>query len=236
MTAPTLREAFEAEDPDDPDPRCAALHHALARRNRSEPIVLRGFKPLSIALAAGFERVSYESHWREDGHMYWLTDAHARALAGILPQRMAYFGLVMTTVEREAFSILADATRPGARIKELLVKHTSADEVTCSEARALARWVTRARVRSFHLWAGEYDEGALDAFCDELLWGDNRSLVELDVCLTTLPEPEDLLALPRLDELLASNRRRRRRRNPIPGRGMRPSMGSAMLAADGKLG
>ena len=81
MTTPTIPERYEAEDPDDPDPRLASLHAALARRNRSEPIVLRGFKALSIALAAGFERVSYESHLLDSGHMYWITDDHARALA-----------------------------------------------------------------------------------------------------------------------------------------------------------
>jgi hypothetical protein len=204
-------ERYEVEDPENPDPRFLSLHQALARRNRSETILIRGFKALSIALRAGFESVAYESHLREDGTMFWLSDAHARALASILPERMAYFALVITTVENDAFAILADATREGARIKELLVKHTSGDEVTASEARSLARWITRARVRSFHLWAGEYEEGALDAFCDELLWGDNRTLCELDVCLTTLPEPADRRCIPRLDEMLAINTRRSRK-------------------------
>ena len=207
MASPSIPERYLAEDPADPDPQLAPLHAALARRNRSEPIIIRGFKALSVALAAGFERVSYESHLLESGHMYWITDAHARALGRLLPPRLRYFGLILTTLEADGFSVLASAMADGARIDELLVKHTSGDEVTVTEARGLARWVSRARVRSFHLWAGEFDDGALDAFCDEILWSDNRSLHEVDICLTTLPEPEDQRPMPRLAELLAYNRR-----------------------------
>lgn len=209
MVQPVLPDSYRAYDPahegDAGDASLARVLIELHRRDRSAPLTLWGFKPLTMALQLDYQRVSYESHRLESGHMYWVNEAHARALGEALPARMQFFGLVLSCFDAGAVEALVSSTNPSTQIDEVLVKHATGDEVTTEEARGLARWAARVHCRTFRLWAHEFEPGSLEAFQDALLEADPRSLCELDVCLTALPEPDDRRALPRVHALLARN-------------------------------
>lgn len=207
MSGPLIPNSYLPWDPESAGGDWDRLLSKLAYRSTAEGLIISGFVPLTIALHMGFDRVTYESHLLDSGYMYWFREDHARALGQVLVKPMPYFGLVMSTTDGDALSELSTAMPASTRIDELLLKHTTADEVSAVEARGLARWATKARVKTLHLWAGEYDGDALDALSEELLRLDNASLCELDVCLTTLPEPEDRQILPAIDSLLERNHR-----------------------------
>ena len=203
---PTLPDGYPDYDPARPTECQQEAERHLARLDRDAPFTVRTFPIFSMVVAKGFRRVSYESWYLESGHLFWITDEHARAIGRTLRPGMRYFGLVMTTLKGRGFHLMTQSLRPGVQIDEVLVKHTSGDEVTCDEADGLARLITALGCRTFHLWAGEYDPGALERLCDTLHELDNTSLQEVDICDTSLPEPEDRLPLPALEPLLRRNR------------------------------
>lgn len=183
-------------------------YQQLRRMDREQPIIMRDFRMLSMVLQCGFQRVSYEAWYLDPGLYFWLTDAHAAAIGRALTPELQYFGLIMTCLEADGFTILAEHVRPDVQIDELLVKHTSGDEVTAVEANGLALLVATLGVRTFHLWAGEFDSGALETFARQLLTLQNTTLVALDICDTSRPEPDDRQTLSDLDTLLQENRYR----------------------------
>jgi len=202
---PAIPTEYRLHDPDHLGP-CEeeALRH-LAWFDHDEPFCLGGFTVFSMAVQLGFRRLTYESQRLDSNHYFWITDEHARMIGRALAPSLRYWGLVLTTFAGRGFDLICNNTADEVQIAEVLIKHTSGDEVTVTEARGLARLVTKLGSRTVHLWAVEYDPGAVDALCQTLLELDNKTIVELDVCDTSRPEPEDQIALPAIDDLLARN-------------------------------
>ncbi len=187
----------------------------LATQDRGTPIKADVLWLVELLVQRGFERVTYESQWvtLDSGPgraIYWITEEHARALAAVLGgHTLAHFGLCLSTWQPGAIEAFADALeQPSTVVDELTVSHRTGDEVTVSMAIAWARIVTRLAVRSFHLWAAEFDAGALEALAKGL--AENQQLCDLDVCDTTKPEPVDKIPIVELDPILEANRTRRR--------------------------
>lgn len=194
-------------DPARSTPEQEQLLLQLAWHPLGDPIQVTGFGAFSMATQLGYRKVTYHTAELSSGHLYWVTDEHARAIAGALVPGLAYLGLTITTLEGDGFTILAEQVPEGISIAEVLVKHVSGDEVTVVEAVGLARLLHRLSTRTFSLWAGEFEPGALDAFARELMRLDDPHLQVLDVCDVTRPEPGDQIPVPLLDALLERNLR-----------------------------
>lgn len=205
---PDIPAEYRPYDPADPTDAEISVLRQLAWHPVADPLTVRGFGVFSMVLSLGYRKVTYETHALESGHLFWLTDEHADAIGRVMEPGMDFLGLVMTTLAGDGFSVLSEAIVKKVTIPEVLVKHTSGDEVTPLEAAGLAKLVTRLEVRTFSLWAGEFHPDALDQLVDVLTELDNRTLQVLDVCDMTRPEPDDQIPVPRLDELLARNRAR----------------------------
>lgn len=180
----------------------------VAWMQRDAPFTVRNFTVFSMVLQHGFRHVTYASHLLESGHMYWLTDEHAEAIGQALLPGLHYLGLLLTRPQGRGFQRMADRIEEGVTVEELLIKHESGDEVTILEAEGVVELATCLKARTLHLWAAEFEPGALDALCDALIVADNETLIEIDVCDLTKPEPEDQIPLPALTVLLARNRKR----------------------------
>jgi len=179
----------------------------LAHHERSAPLSVSNFRLFSMVIHLGFQKVTYVSEIHEISRVYFgISRNRARMIGKALTRDMQYFAITLTTTEEDAFSHLADAVPDGTTITEVCISHKSEDEVTVMEAKGIARLIAKLRSKRVHIWAGEYEVGALDAFRDELISLRSDNLREYDVCDITKPEPEDSIALPRLDEFLARYR------------------------------
>lgn len=203
--SPAIPAEYRHHDPDNMSDEEVAVLEKLARKKRAEAISIGDFTFFSMVVQQGFEFVFYDSYKLESGHYFWITDKHAKAIAEALAPSLKSFGLVLTTFEGEGFKVMAEHVADDVKFDEVFIKHTSADEVTLKEAAGLAAFITKVGAEVLHLWAGEYDDGALDAFCDAINAADNKTLHELDICDVNLPEPDDQIHLPRLDSLLKRN-------------------------------
>ena len=67
--------------------------------------------------------------------------------------------------------------------------------------------ITKLKTKTFHLWAGEFDPGSLEEFCHTMHKTDNKTLVTLDICDVSKPEPEDQILLPQIDSLIERNKK-----------------------------
>jgi hypothetical protein len=183
-----------------------AMLRDLAARNKRDPITVRGLALLSMLVQHGFEHVGYDSHVREDGCLFWITDAHAAAIGRCLSGSLRSFHLSLTTFSGAGFDVMTEAAPDDVALDKLVIHHRSGDEVTVVEARGLARLVTKLRVRNLCVWALEYESGALDALTDELERLNNQTLTVIDVCDLNKVEPDDRVPVPALEALIARNR------------------------------
>lgn len=103
--------------------------------------------------------------------------------------------------------MMAEHVEDGVQIDELTISHKSGDEVTETEATGLAHLATKLGVKTLHLWAGEYDDGALDKMALVLKEKGNKTLTRIDVCDVTLPEPDDQIKHDGLKEIMEKNRK-----------------------------
>lgn len=112
----------------------------------------------------------------------------------------------VTMFEGKAVHIMAENVADGVQIDELTISHKSGDEVTVEEATGLARLATKLGVKTLHVWAGEYDDGALDKMAETFEELGNKTLTKIDVCDVTQPEPEDKIEHDGLNLLVGKNR------------------------------
>lgn len=108
--------------------------------------------------------------------------------------------------EGRALHVMAENVPDGVQIDELTISHKSDDEVTEVEATGLAHLATKLGVKTLHLWAGEYDDGALDKMAKTFEELGNKSLTKIDVCNVNLPEPEDEIEHDGLNLLVEKNK------------------------------
>jgi hypothetical protein len=57
-----------------------------------------------------------------------------------------------------------------------------------------------------HLWSGEFDAGAIDAFASGLEELENKTLQVVGICDVSIPPPDDKIRPKKLYELVARNR------------------------------
>ena len=88
-----------------------------------------------------------------------------------------------------------------------MFSHKSGDEATIEEAIAFARLIHKLNVRVAHLWAGEFEKGALDAIWHTLQQLENRSLSLADICDVSLSAPDDRIRHQGIESLVAENRK-----------------------------
>lgn len=197
---------YDPENPTALDQRVTAQVRSL---ERSEPITIRGFRPFTLLLAEGFTHICYAAEVDPaSGQVFWITEEHAQRLGRSLERPMRNFSLNLTTFEGAGAILMADAVPESTRIDEVIFSHKSADEVTHEEARGFARLVTRVQARAAHLWAGEFDPGSLEVLHEELVRLGNHTLMDLDICDITRPEPEDRIHDEALEALTQGNRGR----------------------------
>ncbi|MDM8542499.1 hypothetical protein QUF90_15595 [Desulfococcaceae bacterium HSG9] len=174
--------------------------------DKSKPIMLNEYRIFSMAVHLSFQRLTYATQVHETNGTYFGISKHrAYKIGQALTNNMKYFGLELTTTEENAFMILSDEIKDGISIDEVCIVHKSLDEVTTLEAIGIAKIITKLRSKSIHIWAGEYEEGALGGFCDELSSLNNNSLIEYDICDTSKEEPEDKIIIAQLDDFLSKN-------------------------------
>ena len=164
------------------------------------------FTRFSLLNHLGWKRVGYESFLIEGGMMFWMTDVHAEAVGRALRPGLKALRLDLTTLAGDGFTVMANAAPAGVQLDELYVAHRSGDGITATETRGLARLVTKLRVRTLHLWASEYDPGALDELAAELGRLGNASLQEVDVCDLSKGEPNDRIVHAGLEAIVKANR------------------------------
>lgn len=186
------------------------LDHLVAFHNLKDTdwLTVVGFDSFSMLAARAWPRLCYESHIIAGGYLYWMTDAHATAIGRALRPGMKALRLDLTRPQKDGFSVMADAVAPGVTVPELFLSHRSGDEVTVAEARGIARLSTRLECRTLHLWAMEYDRGALDALAEEFGKLGNRTLRQVDACDTSKKEPDDQIAHPALSALVKKNKKK----------------------------
>lgn len=210
-----MADIYRAFDPSHPTPADQEDLRILSSLDREKPFVITGFTRFSIALHLGFRRLTYSSASTSRGY-FWINSTHAEHLGRLLqgggttpPRNMAYLCISMTMFEAGgAVDRLVNtiSVAPTPIIDELCIKHVSGDEATIEEAEGLARLVTCLRVRIFHWWSGEFDYGAVDAFCVEMERLNNTSLVEHDVCDVSQEAPNDRIVPEKLENLVLRNR------------------------------
>jgi len=183
---------------------------ALARRPRGEWLTANEFTTFSAVIAFGFKQVCYESQLYEMDQgtaLFWITDLHAemigKALAGAT---LDSFMLTLTRLEHEDGFDRTIEESFGASVGELTISHKSGDEETPASMQSIARLAHHLGCRRLAIWAAEYEDGSLAALAAELTRLENRSIVELDICDVSLPEPDDQLSHPDLEAFLARNR------------------------------
>lgn len=112
----------------------------------------------------------------------------------------------MTTFEGRALQILSENVAEGVQIDELVISHKSADEVDEAEVIGLAHLATKLKLKKLRLWAAEYDPGVLDKLAALLEELGNKSLIMIDVCDITLPEPNDQIKHDGLNKIVQRNK------------------------------
>lgn len=163
------------------------------------------FSRFALLNEIGWGQLFYESHLIEGGMMYWMTDIHAEAIGRALRPTLKYLRLDLTMLAGDGFTLMANAASAELRLETLCIAHRAADAVTSSEARGLARLVTKVGVASLSLWAAEFDEGSLDALAEELGLLRNTGLKAVDICDLTKSEPDDKVTHLGLIELVQRN-------------------------------
>lgn len=189
------------------------IERQMAEWPADKPVIVRDFTTFSCAIQKGLKRITYISHnlVMPDGGtaMFWINKNHAQKIGESLNRRMDFFCLALTTAQPGAFKTLVDSVPPGTVIDELIIAHKSGDAVNKEEAQAWAELVTKCGVKTFKLWATEFDPGTLDLLCDELVRLENKTLLNAEVCNTTIKEPNDVIKLEKLDAILAANKSRK---------------------------
>ena len=202
---------YNPYDPERPTPAqrelLVQLENMRAARNIKDDdwLTVAGFDNFAMMTAMGRPRLCYDSHLIAGGLMFWLTDAHAKAIGQALRPSLKALRLNLTRPQEDGFTLMAGAVAPGVKISELYISHRSGDEVTATEARGIARLAGRLACETLHVWAGEFDPGALDALADELGKLGNKTLRAADVCDVSKPEPEDRIIHPGLRALAEAN-------------------------------
>ncbi len=177
----------------------------LIQFEKDETLGIEHFPFLSLALQKGYTKIRYSSH-KVHGNFYHIDKEHAQAIAESLTHDMLNFALELTCYEEGASEILASQISSDITIKDFLFSHKSGDECTVNEAISIAKIITKTKAEVFHLWASEFDDGALDALTQTLIDLNNKTLKQYDVCDTRLPEPDDQIFIKDLDELVEKNR------------------------------
>lgn len=187
------------------------LDHMYAFHNLKDVdwLTIQGFDCFAMMAARPWPRLCYESHLLEGGLMFWMTDVHAKAIGRALRPGLKALRLDLTRPEKDGFTVMANAVAPGVTVPELYIAHRSGDEVSVVEARGIARLATRLACRTLHLWAMEYDNGALDTLAGELGALGNKNLRTTDVCDTSKKEPDDQINHPGLSALVKKMKKRK---------------------------
>ena len=192
-----------------PDPEYIQSFIQLDNTPRSGQLSLKPYAVFAAAVALGFEKVHYAAESRpSDGAFYWISKEHGQQIGRALRPSLREWGLSLTMFEEGAAEALVAAAPEGIRLDELTISHKSGDEVTVSEARAVAQLAHKLGAATLHLWAGEFDPGSLDALAAELESLGNTTLTTADICDVSRPEPEDVIHHPALLALVAKNRER----------------------------
>jgi hypothetical protein len=208
---------YEPYDPERPTAGQRALEdrldhlYAFHELKDADWLSVSGFDCFAMMAARPWPRLCYESHLLEGGLMFWMTDVHADAVGRALRPGLKALRLDLTRPERDGFTVMAGAVAPDVTVPELFVVHVSGDEIGVVEARGIARLATRLACGTLHLWAGAFDEGALDALADELGALGNGDLRTTDVCDTSKKEPADRVSHPGLSALARKNKKNKRR-------------------------
>lgn len=205
-------EGLRLFNPDVVHPEDRELRAHLRGANLDEPQNITYLPLLSMAIHSGFQKLTYVSHNLPDGRFFAMTADRSEAFGRCICKDMQFLGLELTcflpgTAQFVEIGIdLAREDGSTAKVHELMFAHKSADEVTVEEAVAFARVIHKLNVRVAHLWAGEFDEGALDAFCVTLNSLGNRSLSLADICDVSKPEPEDRIRHSGIESIVHNNR------------------------------
>jgi hypothetical protein len=198
---------------------------ALHGLGEHDMISVKGFTRFSAVVESGWPAVTYASHLIDgpdnEELMFWMTDRHAEMIARALRPTLRILGLELTRLERDGFGAMAAALPTGLRIAELYVIHRSGDEVTRLEGRGLARLVAGLGTQTLHLWAAEYERGALEALTEELERLGSSSLTKVDICDVSKTAPADKVTHRELETILRRNRPPRDRRPTKGGSGRR---------------
>lgn len=112
----------------------------------------------------------------------------------------------MTTFEGKALQVLSDNVVDGVQIDELIISHKSADEVDEAEVLGLAHLATKLKVKTLRLWAAEFDDGVLDKLASTFEELGNKSLITVDICDITIPEPNDQISHDGMNKIVERNK------------------------------
>jgi hypothetical protein len=187
-------------------PELAPYLEELARRDRNAPVALADFGVFSLGMHLGFTRVTYQAEYRTtDNAYFWITDLHAQRIGEVLTPALEHFCLALTRCESDGYRRIADHAHPTVQLEELIIAHKTADEESPATCRDLAYLATKLKVKLLRVWCAEYEPGALDALADELTALGNATLLKIDVCDVTKPEPDDVIHHPALEALTAAN-------------------------------
>ncbi|MCX5693867.1 MAG: hypothetical protein NT014_01840 [Candidatus Omnitrophica bacterium] len=169
---------------------------------------VQNFTHFSIILQLGFQNINYKSYIRQsDGALFWLTKEHAFKIAEVLDVSLKVLGLEITMPEDNAFDIMADNIVKNVTVEELTIAHKSGDEVSEREAVGLAKLVSGLNVKTFRLWAGEFEPRAIRTFYEKLVKLNNKTLTCIDVCNVSLAEPADRIRDEALEAYVESNKK-----------------------------
>lgn len=184
-----------------------SIHSTLKEYDFDSPLRLSYFPALSQAIYLGFKNLTYISHHLPDGRIFWITAEHAKAIGKTLVRNMDFLGLELSCFQPGAAKMIASAISTNVSINEICIAHKTADEVTKEEAAAIGDLLVRCSTRVVHIWAGDFENHALDLLVKSLKSGGSTALVMADICNVSIAEPQDRIRHAPLESLLEKNRR-----------------------------